>query len=199
MLKLRKFDSIGLRIREKEGILRTGVFLKALIDHDRDTFDHCVRVAFYLARLSEKLKLSPSERKILVTAGQLHDIGKLVVKPEILQSRENLEPLERDEIEEHPKVGRIVAQLTLQEPLVGELIIAHHEPSYPRKIIRFPEIAQHLKQLLRLTDKFDALISVRSYKPALEPVRCKRILLEQGFEEGLIDFLIEINQGFAKR
>ena len=169
--------------------LKAGDFLRLLYKHDQDTFDHCVRVAKLCMRLATYTGLNRSEAQLLVFSGQMHDVGKVLVPTEILTSSEPLDDFGFGEIRKHPGTGAQIAKIVGRGDAAG-LIVAHHEPGYPRGKTRDPEPESVLKDLLRLADQLDALRSSRPYKPAFGPDQCRRILLQNGFNGALIDLLL---------
>ena len=170
--------------------MRTGDYLQSLLIHDLGTFEHCVRVARNLRSVARFLELEPEIANQLVLAGLLHDIGKLKVSKEVLTGKEPLDDFGRGEIKKHPSAGRVIAQSIGTGSLIQELIVSHHEPGYPRTSTRVPDENSVLKQLVRLADKVDALKSRRSYKSEFSDSICKRLLLDEGFGEDLIDLLL---------
>ncbi len=176
--------------------MRTGECLQRLRIHDIDTFRHCVRVARSLRLAAKFLDIELEVANQLVSAGLLHDIGKLDINGEILKSPNSLNSFEKGEIRRHPRASMGVARNLGKTELVQELIISHHEPGYPRARTREQAHSFELARLLRLADKVDALKSKRSYKPGFSDSVCKQLLLEEGFKGELIDlFLLLYSKG----
>ena len=138
--------------------------------------------------------LSAGQQRRLQLAGRVHDLGKLLVPLEILTSQEPLDDFGVGEIQKHPLIGSLIAELCGEEE-TASLVLTHHEPGYRRKLVRKGEEETELKHLLALADRFDALRSSRSYKPPYNEEECRRILLKEGFEEGVVNFLITLPGG----
>lgn len=99
-------------------------------------------------------------------AGLLHDVGKLEVPLEILNSERELTDLEWAQIKRHPVVGaRMVRQVWSSVPVaVLKAIEGHHErldgSGYPRGVKRLAP----LTGLIAVCDVLDAMKCERTYR-----------------------------------
>jgi HD-GYP domain-containing protein (c-di-GMP phosphodiesterase class II) len=139
----------------------------ALRTHDRLTRGHSERVRAYSQMIGEEMGMSGTELDRLRWAGLVHDIGKLLIDPAILNKPGKLTDDEYEEIKRHPDLGA-----TLAAPLaawLGESVLAvsqHHErwdgKGYPRGLsgreISLPA------RIVSVADTFDVMTSARSYK-----------------------------------
>lgn len=98
--------------------------------------EHSLNVSILCQELGRALNLPEVELRKLKEAGYLHDIGKTVLDPKIINRSYQLSSQELNEIKKHPVVGyRILnsfdATMDLAEP-----VLAHHEhwdgSGYPR-------------------------------------------------------------------
>jgi response regulator RpfG family c-di-GMP phosphodiesterase len=111
-----------------------------------------------------------SDIDILRPGALLHDIGKIGISDHVLRKPGALTDEEFELIKEHPALGarilRTVPFLTQQLPIV-EL---HHERpdgrGYPYGLTA--EEIPMLARIVHVADAFDALISARAYRPALD-------------------------------
>ena len=135
--------------------------------HDRLTRGHCERVRAYTDLLMEELELPKADRDRLRWAALLHDVGKIHVPAEILNSPNAPTEDEWDVLKAHTTRG-----LELVEPLTGWLgpwvraVGEHHERwdggGYPSGLAG-DDI--HLgARIVAITDAFDVMTSHRSYK-----------------------------------
>jgi putative nucleotidyltransferase with HDIG domain len=138
--------------------------------HDRQTRGHCERVRALTDLVAEELRLDPGTTDRLRWAALLHDIGKLHVPSQLLNKTTALTPHERAMVARHPVDGAQLAEPLLEwlgEP--GRAIAEHHEhfdgTGYP-KGLRGHGISLG-GRVVALTDAFDTMTSVRSYKKAM--------------------------------
>ena len=102
-------------------------FLRLLGDYHPESFIHCGRVERLCQSLGEHLKLSAGQQRRLQLAGRVHDLGKLLVPLEILTSQEPLDDFGVGEIQKHPLIGSLIAELCGEEE-TASLVLTHHEP-----------------------------------------------------------------------
>jgi HD-GYP domain-containing protein (c-di-GMP phosphodiesterase class II) len=151
------------------GYKRTVVLLAdALEARDPYTRGHSQRVANTARDVAKLLKLPESDQETLHEVGQLHDLGKVRIDPEVLNKTGPLSAEERALIQKHPLEGeRILAPLKwLKSEL--RLIRSHHErldgTGYPDGISG--DQLSMLVQVLSVADAYDAMTSQRAYRPA---------------------------------
>jgi len=142
--------------------------LVALQIHDRRTRGHCERVRALSLLVGEQLGLEQDERDRLEWGALLHDIGKLGVPRRILNKPGAPDDAEWEQIKLHPVDGaRIAAPLIAWLGEWAHGIDAHHEhwdgTGYPARL-EGREIPM-AGRIVAVTDAFETLTSVRSYKP----------------------------------
>lgn len=170
-LKARKdVRDVNQKIEELEMIyVNTAKSMGAAVEiKDTYTFGHSKRVAYYALQLSRKLNLSLSQIKAILTAAFLHDLGKVKIKRRILLKNGRLTPLEYEAIKLHSALGvRMIDTLNFPWD-IKPLILHHHEKydgtGYPNglKGEKIPLGAR----IIGIADFFDALTTVRPYRPA---------------------------------
>jgi putative nucleotidyltransferase with HDIG domain len=148
----------------------------ALNAHDRRTRGHCERVRALSELLAEELGLDDDARERLRWAALLHDVGKLAVPAEILDKPSAPNARELEILRRHPEEGiRLTAPLADWLGESGRAIGEHHErfdgAGYPSGLAG-TDIALAAR-IVALTDAFDTMTSVRSYKHAMS-VRAAR-------------------------
>jgi len=140
--------------------------VRALEERDH-TQGHGARVAALAEPVARKLGWGAQQIAVLRHAAPLHDVGKVVVRAEILSKPGPLSPEERVEMRTHPRAG---ASLVLPMPNARHLlpyVLLHHERwdggGYPCGIAgaAIPVEAR----LLAVADAFDAMTSPRPYRP----------------------------------
>lgn len=132
-----------------------------------------------------------------VWAGMLHDIGKSVVDPRILNKPAPLTPAERAVMQRHPSVGHRLAT-TAPQLDAGALtaILYHHErwdgEGYPVGLIG--ESIPVLARILTIADVYDALSRERPYRPAWTPGEATGYLRTHAgtaFDPRLVELFVE--------
>ncbi len=141
----------------------------ALEYRDLETRGHTDRVVALADRFAEELALEQDSRQALVWGAYLHDLGKLAVPDTILLKPGRLTEQEFDVIRQHTLYG---TEMTRAIPFLPtgtrEVIRSHHERwdggGYPDRLSG--DEVPLLARMFSLVDVYDALTSVRPYKPA---------------------------------
>lgn len=135
---------------------------------DEDTGAHIVRMARYCEALAKAIDMDETERRMLLLAAPMHDIGKLGVPDEILKKDGKLQPEEFAAIKEHTTIGANILSGSQSElvQMAEKIALTHHErwdgTGYPNGL-REKEIPM-VGRICAVCDVFDALTSRRSYK-----------------------------------
>ena len=190
---------------------------------DEETGDHVMRVAWCSWHLARKLGLSETDSEQIFMASPLHDIGKIGIPDDILRKTARLDTDERRNMEQHCMIGAAILQeqpkglpprfyaLDDQNPvrdtenkllsLAAEIALNHHEKwdgtGYPvgKRGDEIPLAAQ----IVALADVYDALRSVRSYKPSF-PVEKTVAMIESQrnshFSADLVALFLESVEDF---
>ncbi len=131
--------------------------------------EHSRRVGEISEKIGEEIGLTQNELRALVTAGELHDIGKIAISNDILNKTGGLSSQEMTEIRRHPEVGyNILCSANAYAPL-ADIVWAHHERwdgnGYPNSLSgeRIPLFAR----IIAIADSYDAMIEDRPYRKAL--------------------------------
>jgi diguanylate cyclase len=133
-----------------------------------DIHGHVHRVSDLAVALGLTLGLGEADRIRLGLVGVLHDVGKVHVDPAILAKPGPLDPIELDHMRRHPELG-FAMTVDKFDRRVSEAILYHHErydgDGYPFGL-RGTEIPL-LARIVLVADAYDAMVSHRSYQPAL--------------------------------
>jgi len=128
-------------------------------------------VSIYAAAVGKLLNMNLRDLRALTFSGMVHDIGKLLIPPEILKQTRELTESEYDVVKKHPTLG---AELLKRLNIDGnelKLVLEHHErcdgSGYP-KGLKDEEISIYGK-IGAVCDTFDAITSDRVYKDAKNP------------------------------
>jgi putative nucleotidyltransferase with HDIG domain len=147
--------------------------LSAAVDaRDSHTAGHSRRVQTLAMLLGRELGLSDAELDVLNHAALFHDVGKLAVPEAILLKPERLGDLDWVVVRRHPEEGaRLIEHLGFLEDALPA-IRHHHErydgTGYPDKLTG--EDIPLGARIIHLADALDAMLTLRPYRPALEPL-----------------------------
>jgi len=153
-------------------------FVKAIEARDPYTEQHSNRVTQIAMALCKAMGGSQEEQDILNVAGQLHDIGKIGIRDDILLKPGRLTDEEFRIIKEHPVIGaNIVERLGLWDR-EKNIIKCHHErfdgKGYPDGLAG--EQIPMLARILSVADVYDAIASDRAYRQKMEEERILQIM-----------------------
>ncbi len=182
-------------VLENEDVMYNIVEIKTYDDY---TYFHSANVAILAGVLGAKAGFKQEELDDLVTAGFLHDIGKVFINPEIITAPRALTEQERIEMMDHPALGHDFLVKNYNFPKnVTDAVYEHHEwhngGGYPRRL-KGDEISRFAK-ILKLADVYDAMTSRRSYhEPYLPSDVVEYIMARSGMEFDPESVLIMANE-----
>ncbi|MBF0204286.1 MAG: response regulator [Desulfamplus sp.] len=172
-------------------------FVAALEARDSYTRKHSTRVADVSCIVGKTMGCSEEELDVLSFAGQLHDIGKIGIRDDILLKPGRLTDDEFEKIKEHPTIGAdIVGKLGLWDR--EQNIIRHHHEyfdgrGYPDGL-KGDEIPK-LSRILAVADAFDAMASDRAYRKKMDKEKVIAIIKECSgtqFDSEVVDAFLTI-------
>jgi putative nucleotidyltransferase with HDIG domain len=167
-------------------------FVGAIEARDPYTEQHSSRVTRIAMTLCQAMGGSQEDQDILNVAAQLHDIGKIGIRDDILLKPGRLTEEEFGIIKEHPVIGaNIVERLGLWDR-EKYIIRCHHErmdgKGYPDGLSG-ADIPM-LGRILSVADVYDAIASDRAYRKKMEEERILKIMYGGAgtqFDPGVID------------
>ena len=187
--KMYELEEIYFKIAQSMG--------EAVESKDTYTYGHSQRVACYAVEFAEHLGIDEEQKKSILLAAFLHDLGKVKVPKIILSKPGRLTEEEFDEIKKHPGWGLDKLQ-NIDFPWdIKPMIIHHHEryngEGYPAGLAG--ENIPYGARLIALCDFFDALTTDRPYRPALTVKQAISIMKKESgkiLDPGLAPLFIRI-------
>jgi response regulator RpfG family c-di-GMP phosphodiesterase len=155
--------------------------VRTVEERDPYTAGHSRRVRQYALQLGTALGLTRRQFKQLSLAAKLHDIGKVGVPDTILHKPSKLTPEEERIVRGHPEMGERILTPIVHSREVLAAIRGHHErldgSGYPDGLSggQIPLLAR----LIAIPDCFDAMTTVRAYRPAMPMEQALAILKQE--------------------
>ena len=171
---------------------------KAIDLHDSTTGSHTKRMGSIASLLGSKLGLDSDRVELLRAAAPMHDVGKIGTPPEILRKPGPLSEDERRLMQSHTLIGHAIFSGFKSElsQLAGAIALGHHErfdgSGYPHGVVG-EEIPLEAR-ITAVADVFDALLSDRSYRPAMsvdEAVAVMKRGRGTQFDPQILDLLLD--------
>lgn len=143
--------------------------------------NHCKDVQNISLGITENLPFSLQNqvnKKTLTEAAYLHDIGKVLIPPEILNKNGKLNDYETKVMHKHSELGYEILKNTGIDKTTLHLIRNHHQNA---KKSGYPFVNKDFRadlnlQILTMADKYSALTEKRVYKEALTPKEALTII-----------------------
>ncbi len=163
------------------------MLLGEIIGEDYRLYSHCVGVSLYSGLLFLELgngslhNHDSEDLKQLVAGSLLHDVGKTLIDPRIIDKVSPLSAKEFEEIKRHPVYGiKLVEKEELSETIL-DIIAQHHEKwtggGYPAGL-SYQQI-NGIARIASIGDVFDALTTRKPYRPSLKPFEALLLMKQQ--------------------
>ncbi len=165
-------DQVRLQTHRIERLYLSSIhaLVRALEAKDAHTRGHSDRVTDYALLIQQEVGgVDPESLRV---GAQLHDIGKIGIRGEILRKEGPLDGLELGHVRDHPRIGVEILSPLLDDPVALGVVRHHHERwdgrGYPDGLAgeNIPVGAR----IVAIADSFDAMTSLRPYRPALSAV-----------------------------
>jgi diguanylate cyclase (GGDEF)-like protein/PAS domain S-box-containing protein len=169
-------DKLAREAEPRGAVVR--VLRAALSARDLTAAEHSERVKKLACLLGKAVGLSHMELNKLRLLADLHDIGKLGVRDQVLFKGEKLTAEELAEFRQHPAIGRRIALASPELAPVAELIGQHHEwwngQGYPHG--QKGEDIHILCRVMAPADAYDLLTSEPPLGCSLSPAAALALL-----------------------
>ena len=162
-------EEISNSVLRNPGALISLARLKTADDY---TYMHSVAVCALMIALARQLGLSEEEVREAGMAGLLHDMGKAMIPPEILNKPGRLTDAEFDIIKSHPAEGhRLLEEGSGASAAVKDVCLHHHEKidgtGYPKNLTG--DTMSLFAKMGAVCDVYDAITTNRPYKDGWDP------------------------------
>ncbi|MBC8015178.1 MAG: HD-GYP domain-containing protein [Sporomusaceae bacterium] len=144
-------------------------------------FVHSVNVGLFSIVIGMAMNLPHDELCLLGMGGILHDFGKTIISPDIVNKQGPLNFAEFNEIKEHAYVGyKKLRSDTDLDYRIMFMVLQHHErcngTGYPRGTAG--EQIHHLARIVTVADVYDALTTDRVYHSRLSSFAAMQMINE---------------------
>lgn len=178
-------------------------FVRAIDAKDAYTRGHSERVAEYGKMIAERTGMSESEVMVFYYGALLHDIGKLVIRKEVLTKPDSLTKDEWHEVKRHPILGaQIVQDIDFLRESVDS-VLSHHErldgSGYPAGLAG--DLVRPWARIMGVADSYDAMTSTRAYRGSrtneeaiAELKRCSGTLYDPRYVQAFVEALADLEE-----
>jgi len=173
-------DIVDLILNDDE----TALHLLSITAHDFNTYTHSVNVGVLSILLAKALFGNTALHNMdeLGAGFFLHDIGKINISNEIINKQGPLTEDERSVMRTHPEEGFTILTKAKQLSPESKIIVLQHHERYDGH--GYPEGIQgdqiHTYGMIcALADVYDALTSIRPYKPQLRPFDALKVMRDE--------------------
>ncbi len=126
---------------------------------------HTERVAQYCEAIAKAMNLKQRDIEDVKVLGILHDIGKIIIPPDILNKKEPLTQEEWTQIKQHPITGYNILKNVEEYASIAEAVLYHHEridgTGYPSRLKgkKIPLFSR----IIAVADAYEAMTAKRAY------------------------------------
>lgn len=190
-------DSLAADIVDRYGTDTKKIsFIQSIRNPDDHVYKHSINVAILTALISKQLDIPKPEQHYMVVAGLLHDIGKLLAPPEILNKSSSLTSTELNTIRNAELRGYDLIRENYMIPAGIRRFFSqmHRELSDKMSLREGPSQKLLLgTKIIKLADMYDILTAMRIYKDPMSEFSAVTFMLnnDRDFDEALVEALMK--------
>ena len=174
--------------------------LHCIRDYDDMIFMHSVNAALICSVFGDWLRLSEDDRHVLTLCGLLHDAGKLLVPPRILNKPGKLTDEEYDIAKMHAESGFELLKNAAIDDRIKQAVLNHHErydgSGYPAG--KAGQEIDMFSTIVAIADVYDAMTSRRIYRGEICPFDVIRVFEEEGMNQFNPRYLLPVMSKLAE-
>ena len=194
IFKIAEDSMYGIKLFESQSMREKTikVIMNALYKKNKIEEEHSNKVSELCRSIGEVLKMPENDIKELEWAGELHDIGKVVLDDKVIYKIENLTDYEIREIKKHSEIGYRMVNTVNNMSSIASYILYHHERwdglGYP-KGLKGKEIPLQ-SRIISIVDAYDGMVNKGklSKEAAIIELQNKS---ESKFDPNLVEIFIE--------
>lgn len=168
--------------------------LHCIRNYDDHVFMHSVNVALICNVFGDWMHLDDDDKQVLTLAGLLHDAGKLLIPPRILNKPGKLTDEEYDIAKMHAESGYELLKNTDLDERIKLAALDHHErydgTGYPAG--KAGNEIDMVSSIVGIADVYDAMTSKRLYRVAICPFDVIRIFEQEGMHQFNPQYLLPL-------
>lgn len=195
----KEFDiaPIAETIIKKFGTLKKKInYIQNIRSNEDYPYKHMLSVAMLCAIICNRLNVEPKETNYIVSAALVHDLGKLIAPPEIINKTGKLSPEELKEIRNSEKRGYELVKDNYTISAGIRRYIMQLSVELENKMTVYEGTQQKLllgTKIMRVADMFDVLTAMRAYKEPMSEFSAIKFFEshEDEFEEKIVIALTE--------
>ena len=158
---------VGASVRSKT----IDIIMNTLYEKNNREMLHSKRVSNICEKLAIQMNLDKSTIEQLKVAGLVHDIGKIGIDENILNSTDRLTAAQWSEMKKHSEIGYRILSGSEEFSEIAQFVLEHQEKwdgtGYPRGISG-DEISLEAR-IIAMADAFDAMTRPRTYGNVFTP------------------------------
>lgn len=173
--------------------------LHCIRDYDDLTYVHSINVSLICNTIGIWLNMSKEDLDTLTLAGLLHDVGKLLLPPGLIDKPDKLTDEEFILIKTHTTKGYQALKDQNIDKRVKYAALMHHErcdgSGYPNGFTRHN--IDSFAKIVAIADVYDAMTSTRVYRGPLCPFEIIALFEAEGYQKYDPQYLLAFLEGVA--